>query len=118
MRQPSSRILVNRVDLYVGSTVQDAEGGFQQVYPAIPTSAQVPCSVQYQETAEEVNEQGRITIINTYWIIFAEPTNLTPRDQIIWVDPAGVTRTLFTDGIPPSEAGRHGPFTIRAIEKV
>ena len=117
MNPPSSQILQNRVDIYVGIPAQDTEGGPQWAYPPTPTYGAVPSTVQYQDAIEDVAEQGRVTIINTYWIMFGKSLNLRPRAKVVWID-VTPAKVLFTDGIPPSEAGRQGQFTIRAIEKI
>ncbi len=117
MRSPSGRILSNTVDLYVAATSQDGEGGFQQSYTDSPT-ATVPCSVQYTGTAEMV-DHNRVTIVNTYTLFFDRSTHLTTRDRIVWLDPvAGISHTLFTDGVPPAEAGKDSTYTVRCIEKI
>lgn len=116
MRAPSARVLFNRADLYIGAPTQDNEGGPQWVYPVVPSMAQVACSVQYQETAQD-EDNGRLTNLNTYWVVFAFPVEFLGRGKIIWTD-VSPNRILFSDGSPPSEAGRQGQFTVRAIEKL
>ncbi len=117
MRSPSSRVLINRVDLYVGANARDPDGGFTQINTLIPTSSDMACSVQYTGTQETIDAQNRITNQNVYMIMFGQPVVLTPRDLIVWND--GTTqRMLFTQGVPPSEAGRGGAFTIRAVERI
>ncbi len=116
MRSPSSRILANRVDIYVGTSSQDAEGAPQWTFPAAPTYSQVPSSVQYEAAAIE-EENGRITTINTYWLLFGQSIALMSRARVVWTD-VSPAKTMFIDGIPPSEAGRDSAFTARAIERI
>ncbi len=116
MRSPSSRILENAVNLYSATSTQDAVGGFVPAYPLIPTQADIPASVQYTGTEQQVEDQGRVTTVNVYTIFFGQTIPLKPKDLITWAD-GSVTRSLFVQTIPPSEAGRGGAFTARAIEK-
>ena len=117
MRSPSSRILNSRVDLYLGQSTQ-TDGGFKQVYPASPTTSQVPCAISLQGS-ETVFDQDRLTIVNTYRLLFAGPTGLSARDQVIWVDPiAGITHTLFVLGVPPSGANRQASYALMAEERL
>ncbi len=116
MRSPSSRVLTNRVDLYVGANARDLDGGFQHVLTEIPTSTDVACTVQYTGTSEVIDGQNRITNTNNYMVMFGGPAGLSPRDLIRWQDGAR-SRVLFVQGSPPSEAGRGGAFTVTAIEK-
>ncbi len=117
MNAPSSWVLANAVNLYSAASTQDAVGGFVPVYPLVPTQADIPASVQYTGTEQQVDEQGRITTVNVYMIFFGAVVPLKPRDLITWAD-GSVTRSLFVQTIPPSEAGRGGAFTVRAIEKL
>jgi hypothetical protein len=118
MLNPSPQILNCLVNIFIGTQAQDVEGALQGSYPASPTMGNVPCSVQYQD-AVVVAENDRITTINTYWILFGIPVIQSPRMMIVWVDKTtGMSHTLFADGLPPSEAGRGGAYTIRAIEKI
>ena len=117
MRSPSSQVLANTANLYIAVSTQ-ADGGFQQSLPAIPTFANVPCSVQYQDTAIVTDAQNRLTTVNTYWVLFGQNYNLSARDTIVWVDDSGVVHTLYTDGLPPSEAGRASAYSIRAVERI
>ncbi len=117
MRSPSARVLENRVDTFVGVNARDIDGGFGSVIPLVPTGLAVPSSVQYIGTEEVVDGQNRLTNVNVYMIMFGAPTGLSPRDLVRWVDGAR-TRILYVQGVPPSEAGRQGAYTIRAIEKI
>ncbi len=116
MRSPSARVLENRVDYFLGVNARDIDGGFGSVIPLVPTGISVPSSVQYIGTEEVIDAQNRLTNVNVYMIMFGQPTGLSPRDLIRWVDGAK-TRILYVQGSPPSEAGRQGAFTVRAIEK-
>ncbi len=117
VRGPSSRVLVNRVDIYVASPGRDADGGVQFPYPSTPTMRQVACTVQPGMTVEIEGEQQRITKLTEYKIMFASPQNLSPRDKIVWVDASGATRDLFVEA-DRDEAGRGAAFTVHATERV
>ncbi len=117
MRSPSARVLGNSVDVFVGAASQDIDGGLQVGYTS-PTMTGVPCSVQFRESLEVVDDQQRIAVANSYHILFGQPQNLTPRDLILWTDTDGILRKLFIDAAPPSEAGRGGTYVVRCSERV
>lgn len=117
MRSPSSRVLTNTVDIYAGTSAQDADGGPQWTYPAVPTLARVPCSVQAGAVEEITDEQQRVTSERQYKVMFGSATLVGPRDKLIYVDSSGVTHTLFAR-IERDEAGRGAAFVVRAIERV
>ncbi len=117
MRSPSSRILINRVDVYRNISAQDAAGGPQFTYPAAPSLLGLACSVQYRDTGLDEQTFGRLTVVNIYHIIFAIDPKLKPRDKVVWRD-ADPVRTLFVESNPPSEAGRRAAFVVRAVERV
>lgn len=117
MRSPSSRVLANRVDLYLATLGQDADGAPQWTYPAIPTRAGVACSVQAGAVEEVVDEQQRVTQERQYKVMFAAATLVKPRDKFVYVDSSGVSHTLFAR-VERDEAGRGAAFMVRAIERV
>jgi hypothetical protein len=117
MRKPSARILTNRCDIYRNTSAQDADGGPQFTYPAVPSLAGQACSVQYRDTGLDEQTFGRLTVVNIYHIIFAIDPKLKPRDRVVWTDPSP-NRTLFVESNPPSEAGRRAAFVVRAVERV
>jgi hypothetical protein len=116
MRSPSSRVLINRVDIYVATPGRDSDGGVQFPYPASLAMRGVACTVQPQVVAE-IEDQGRVTKITEFKIIFGTPQNLSPKDKIVWVDNAGVTRLMFVEA-DRDEAGRGAAFTVHATERV
>ncbi len=118
MRSPSSLVLINTIDIFVGANARDSDGGFSQALPATPTFSGIPCTVQYTGTAEVIDAQNRVTNTNSYMIMFGSQVIVTLRDLIRWVE-GSVTHLLYVEATPPSEAGRGGgPFTVRAIEKI
>lgn len=118
MRSPSSRCAATKADLYVGVSTQ-ADGGFQQLYPTTPTASQVPCSIRCVESIEDFDDQKRLTIRNTYRIVFVAPTNLTPRDKVTWLDrTANVTHTAYVSALPSSGADRQASYVVTAVERL
>jgi hypothetical protein len=115
----SSRITgQNTISIYRNISGPDVDGGPQYAYASTPTYANVPASVQYFDTVEdEAGSEGleRVSQINRYKILLNFNPNVSPRDQIIWVE-NGVTHTMVVVANPPSEAGRGNPFMIRAHE--
>lgn len=116
MRKPSSRVLKNTVDLYSGTLTPDTEGGPGWSYPTIPMTANVRCSVQPMETTEVIDEQGRLTQVRDYEIMFASDPGLKPRDKIIWRD-VTPNRTLFYQAVD-DQAGREAAFVAKATERL
>ena len=115
MRNPTSRVLTNRVDIYQSTVGRDADGGVQFPYPTTPTFKQVPCTVQ-PTGADEIEDQGRITKITSYKIMFGQPITLSPRDKIVWVDNLGATHLIFARA-DRDEAGRGAAFTVFCEER-
>ena len=105
MRSPSGRVLANRVDAYRAIPGQDTGGGYHPSYPGISDMAQLPCSVQYTGTGEDVVTYNRITVVNMYDVIFGSDPRLNPRDRLVWTD-ISPNRTLMVQANPLSEAGR------------
>jgi hypothetical protein len=116
MRSPSSRVLINRIDIYVGVPGLDAVRAPQWTYPDLPTLRDIPCTVQSLGPMEVVDDQNRITQTSAYMVMFASDPGVKPRDKIIWRDNTRTLRTLFVQS-SFDEAGRGAAFTIRAIEK-
>lgn len=110
-------ILINTVDLYVGANARDTDGGFAQITKSVPDVNDIPCTVQYTGTQEVIDQQNRITNQNVYMIMFGAMVALSPRDVIVWQE-GTLLHTLYVDGAPPSEAGRGGAFTVRALERI
>ena len=117
MRSPSSRVLANTVNIFVGQNSVDTDGGPTWIYPSAPTYANVPCSVQATDFDMVVDDQERVVQIYSYKVIFGARVSVTPRDQIIWVDKLGFSHTLFFKA-QRDNAGRGGAYTIRAEERV
>ena len=116
MRNPSARVLINRVNIYAAIPGRDVDGGVQFPYPPMPTYVKQPCTVQ-PISASEIEDQGRITMIRGYKIMFGVPIALSPRDKIVWVDNVGNTRNIFVQA-NRDEAGRGAAFTVYAEERV
>ncbi len=116
VRSPSSRVLINTVDIYRGIQGQDADGGYKLPYASTPTYASIPATVQVGEFIEQFDEQqNRITQALTYRIMTGQPYVVNARDKIVYVDSNNVTHTLQAQA-NRDEAGRGGAFTIRATE--
>lgn len=116
MRSPSARVLINRVNIFQSMSARDNDGGPQYPYPSKPTYLNQACTVQ-PIGAAEVEDQGRITMIRSYKIMFGVPIALNPRDKIVWVDNVGNTRNIFVQA-NRDEAGRGAAFTVYAEERV
>lgn len=117
MRRPSSRVLRNRVNIYVGVSGQDSELAPTFSYPAVPTYSNVACSVQYTDTGLDPEALKRLTMVSLYDVMFAADPHLKPRDKLVWLDTTP-NRTLQVESCPPSEAGRGSAWVVRCIEKV
>jgi hypothetical protein len=119
MRSPSAKVCTNRCDIYVAAnpTTADIAGGMVFAYPSAPTARQVPCTIQATMIREVVDEQDRITQVLEYKVMFAGFQNVSPRDKLLYQDPAGTTHTLFVE-VQRDEAGRGAAFTVRATEKI
>ena len=117
MRSPSARVLKNRADIYVSISGRDNDGGVTFPYPVTPTISQEPCSAQAMAFYEDVGQDGRITMVTEWKLIFADSITVSPRDKIVTVDPLGVVRTLYVEA-GRDNAGRDSAFTVSAIERV
>lgn len=95
---------------------QDVDGGPQYTYPSV-TRANVPASCQAGEVAELIDEQGRVTRMLEYKVVFAFNPGVTARDQITFTDSAGQSHILFAQATR-DEAGRGSTWIVRAIEKL
>ena len=115
MRSPSPRVLINAVDIYPAIIGQDAEGAPTYTYAGAAARRDVPCSVQYLGTGEDVATFGRVTVVNLYDVMFGADPGLAPRTRLIWRG-EGRARTLFVQASPPSEAGRGSAWVVRAVE--
>jgi hypothetical protein len=120
MRGPTSRVTINTVNIYANISGPDTDAGLAATYPAIPTFANVACTVQFTSVREitEVSEggQARLTQENLYEIMFDDPPTASPRDKIVWVDKLGVTRNLYVEA-SMDEAGRGAAYTFKAVER-
>lgn len=115
MRSPSSRALINRCDIYAAAPSQDADGGAQYAYPAIPTLAGVACSAQPVET-QEIVEQDRL-IRETRWkVMLPSAASVKNRDKLVITTPAGNRHTAFVH-IKQDQAGRGAAYVIHAVER-
>ena len=117
MRSPSSKILPNTVDIYTNYSGTNSEGGIQFTYQLTPNYPQVPCSIQFLGSEEVVDDQNRLTQLNTYRFIFGRPTSIFPRDQLNWIDAFRVTHIAYAEA-STDEAYRGSTFTIMAVERI
>lgn len=116
MRSPSSRVLINVVNIFRSLSGPDAEGGVQYQYAGIPTNSNVQCTVQPAGVSEVVDGQNRVTQLNNWVVMFSLPQMASPRDKIVWVDALGVTRNLIIEATT-DEAGRGSAFNFLAVER-
>lgn len=116
MRSPSARVLIQRVNIFKAGPGRDTDGGVQYPYPALPTYPNTPCTAQPIHV-EETEDQGRITKIVDWKMMFGSYLGLSPRDQLVWLDPTGTSHSAFAKA-DRDEAGRGGAFTIYAEERV
>lgn len=114
MRSPSGRILDQTVDVYATAAGSDADGGPRFTPSGGATT--LACSAQPGEFFE-TQENSRVTKQREWRLIFGVPVSISPKDQIIHVDRAGISHTLFAEA-DRDEAGRGGAYSIRAVEKV
>lgn len=117
MRKPSGRLLINRVDVYVATTAQGADGSYQPTYPSTPTYSSVPCTVQSPSININTDEFQRVTETKDYKVMFATDLGLNPRDKIVWIDSSGVSHSLFVDA-SKDYAGRGAAFGVHASETI
>ncbi len=116
MRSPSAKVLLNLVNIFKAGPGRDTDGGVQYPYPTLPTLANVPCTAQATGSGE-IEDQGRITKITEWKMIFGSYLGISPRDQMVWQDPQGVSHTAFAKA-DRDEAGRGSAFTVFAEERV
>lgn len=113
---PSPACFPNTVDVYQSYAGRDTDGGIQFPYPVPPSLPAVPCSVQ-AVSSTETEDQGRITKIVTYEVMFGSFLGLSPRDMIVYRDPGGIAHFLFAKA-DRDEAGRWAAFTVFCEERV
>ena len=116
MRSPSSRVLVNTIDIYVANPGRDTDGGVQFPFPSIPTYSSVPCTAQPQDFGEVIDDQGRITQLVEWKIMLGTNIVVNPRDMLVFRDQADGMHTMYVEA-SRDEAGRGAAFTIRAVER-
>lgn len=114
MRSPSAKVLDNTCDIYQSSAGRDADGGVQFPYPTLPTYAQVPCTAQAQGFSE-IEDQGRITQIVEWKIMFGSFIGLSSRDKIVWTAADG-PHIAFVEA-DRDDVGRGAAFVVRATER-
>lgn len=105
----------NRCNIFIAGPGRDVEGGVQFPYPATPSFADIPCTIQGR-ASEIIDDQRRITQLTTYRIIFAQQYPVSPRDMIQYTDARGASRTIFIESIEDM-AGRRSVFTVYATER-
>ena len=72
-------------------------GPIRRRHPCNARAVHRPC---IRTRSRAVAEQGRVTIINTYWIMFGKSAKICgPGQRSIWID-VTPAKVLFTDGIP------------------
>ena len=125
MRSPSSRCLINQVDVYPAIDGQDKDGAPQFTYANTPKYQSVPCTVQvgeYEEIVEESTSLGdagqqRLTRLLHYRIMFGSYVSGLSRAKITWIDNNRVLHILITQA-GRDEAGRGAAFTVKAVERL
>lgn len=118
MRSPSSRCLINRVDLYRFTPTKDGAGGITGDPYTTPFATAVACSVQPAAPERGFdNDTGRL-IQKTMWnVMFREDYSLRTDDKVAWVDTAGATRNLYVHG-NADQAGRGSAFVVQCEERL
>ena len=119
MAWPKIPSLINTdiVDIYVGVIGQGSAGSYQPTYPSSPTMQSVPCSVQFSGIAEIVDEQGRVTQLNSYSIMIPANPGVRVRDKIVWTDKGGVTHTAFVQS-SVEITGEGNTWEVPVIERI
>lgn len=117
MRNPSGRVLLNRVDWYHLDPVYDADGSLNAAasYPSTPTQAAVPCSLQTDDSQRMVDGQMVVSVLLSGMILLGQPLQVTDSDKFVWVD-SGRTHLLFA-AIPSNEAGRAAMWSVPFQER-
>ena len=115
MRNPSSRILKQSVNIYAAIKGQDRAGGPSYSYPVL-TQYAVPCTCQ-PTGFSEIEENGRLTVMRQWRLMFGRDTAAGLRDKIIFTDPAGVSHTLYVQATR-DEAGRGMAYSVTATERI
>lgn len=119
MRGPSTRVRINRVDIYAAnqSPQADSAGGPVWTYPSTPTYPAVRCTAQAVALREGTDAQERVTQFVEWLLMFNTNQLVSPRDMIIYTDSADGTHTIFIE-TEKDNAGRGSAFTVRGLEKV
>ena len=116
MRNPSSRVLRNRADIYVSTTTRGADGNPQFTHNQTPTFSAVPCTAQ-PKSVEVVDDQMRLTVLTSWTIIFGMPILVKPRDRLVIKDiDTGVTHAVYVQAVQ-NEAGRGMAYLVTATER-
>lgn len=116
MNGPSRNALPNTVAIFSYDALsQDADGGASG--GDTPLAAAARCRVNPGEPRQDTDAQGRVTVYNTYTIVFGSDTYaLKIRDRIVWVDEDQTSHTLYVVGIR-QYAGRGGVRGVMCEER-
>lgn len=102
--------------IYSAISAQDQVGGYAPTYSAAPTFTNIPCTAQPHEY-EEVYEDGRVTQMRRWRLMFADDPQLKPRDKIVFSAPDGTIHTVFVE-LSRDEGGRGMAYTVRGTERL
>ena len=118
MRPPSSRCLVNRVDLYRFTPTRDAAGGVGGDPYTTPFATDVACSVQPAPPERGFdNDTGRLIQKNRFNVVFRGHHALNLDDKVFWVDSSGSPHHLYVQGAA-DQAGRGAAFVVSCEERL
>lgn len=115
MRHPSKRILIQTASIYPATSAQDRGGGPSMAYATSPTYSAVPCSAQAQGWTETW-DQGVLTQVRDWLLIFGQAIQLRNRDKIVFATPDGVSHTVYVSATR-DPGGRGGAWSVRATER-
>lgn len=106
-------LCVNRVNLYVFTGEYDDQGGVDapNSYPGSPTRSGIPCSVQLISTDRADDQNGRVSVVNTYEVDFATDPGVKLLDKLTWG-----SRILFCQGEAVNNAGHSMSYTVHCQE--
>lgn len=110
-------IVDDTVDIYLATKGRGTDGDPTFTYSSTPNQSGFPCSCQPLEAEEVIDEQGRLTEIMPYHVIFNDNPQVKPRDKIQWTDSNGVTHLLFVRATR-NEGGANSYWFVRAIERL
>lgn len=102
--------------IYSAIGAQDQVGGYAPTYSDTPAHANVLCTAQPHEY-EEVYEDGRVTQLRKWRLMFTDDMGVRPRDKIVFSAPDGTIHTIFAE-LSRDEGGRGMAYTVRGTERL